>query len=195
MITIRRDLAAVILAAAVLFSGLGVHAAWIPAKALLAQHLIKWSWERTERGEPDARPWPWADTRGIALLRFPHLGIEQVLLAGDSSRNLAFGPVLSESLLRGDDWVISGHRDTHFRFLPELRPGDRVEIVRNGIIRRFRVQGSDIIDSRTNELVVEPGLERISLVSCYPFDATAPGGPLRFVVTALPERPGIISPH
>jgi sortase A len=52
------ELAAVSLTAAVyLFDAL-----WIPVKAELAQHLLERSWLRTLAGEPDAKPWPWADT-------------------------------------------------------------------------------------------------------------------------------------
>ena len=33
---------------------------------------------------------------------------------------------------------------------------------------------------------MEPSVSRLSLVTCYPFDAPVAGGPLRYVVTALP---------
>ena len=37
-------------------------------------------------------------------------------------------------------------------------------------------------------ITVEPGLNRLSLVTCYPFDAANAGGPLRYVVTAMPAE-------
>jgi sortase A len=52
------------------------------------------------------------------------------------------------------------------------------------------VETLEVIDSREFELVLEPGMARLSLVTCYPFDAAAAGGPLRYVVTALPLENG-----
>ncbi len=44
--------------------------------------------------------------------------------------------------------------------------------------------GSEVIDARHARLAPDPGRPVLSLVTCYPFDAVAPGGPLRYVVTA-----------
>jgi sortase A len=82
--------------------------------------------------------------------------------------------------------VISGHRDTHFRFLRELRPGDRLQLSGRGGSRWYAVGDLEVVDSSRLELVIDPGLERLSLVTCYPFDAPLAGGPLRYVVTAYP---------
>ena len=52
----------------------------------------------------------------------------------------------------------------------------------------------EVADSREAGLRIEPGQKRLSLVTCYPFNALAAGGPLRYVVTALPvETP--VSPR
>jgi sortase A len=166
---------------------LALDAAWIPLKAELAQRLLQQSWGAVLAGQAEARPWPWADTRPAALLRVPGLGIEQFVLEGNSGRNLAFGPVFVDGFRSGRDRILSGHRDTHFRFLERLRPGDRIELETPQGMEAYLVQATDVIDSRWHELVVDPGTRRLSLVTCYPFDAVAAGGPLRYVVTALPE--------
>jgi sortase A len=162
-----------------------VSALWIPAKAELAQWLIERSWQQTREGNENARPWPWADTRAVGVLSVPGLGIRQFILEGNSGRNLAFGPVLLDGEA-GQDLVISGHRDTHFRFLKDLKPGDRLNVQTKDRTQHYEVIAAEIVDSRTAELVIEPGTSRISLVTCYPFDAPLAGGPLRWVVTALP---------
>ena len=90
------------------------------------------------------------------------------------------------STLSDEDWVISGHRDTHFHFLQSMQTGDLLNISTAGISRWFEVKTMDIVDSRFEELVIEPGMVRVSLVTCYPFDSMDTGGPLRYVVTALP---------
>ena len=161
-------------------------ALWIPAKAELAQWLIEHSWQQVLKGNENARPWPWADTRPVGVLTVPRLGIRQFILEGNSGRNLAFGPVLLDGTAAGSDLVISGHRDTHFRFLQELEPGDYLTVETKNGMQRYAVIAGEIVDSRTRQLVIEPGISRISLVTCFPFDTVQAGGPLRYVVTALP---------
>jgi sortase A len=160
---------------------------WIPAKAELAQWLLESAWRRTLNGETDARPWPWADTRPVAVLQAPRQDVRQIVLEGASGRNLAFGPA-TVTATGQRDLVISGHRDTHFRFLGDLAPGDPLHVRTPGGERAYRVSQMEVVDSRAEELVVDPGLERLTLITCYPLDAPAAGGPLRLVVTALPQR-------
>jgi sortase A len=178
--------AAVSLTAAFFSLCLVLQAAWIPVKAELAQWLIERSWRQALAGQPPARPWPWADTRPLAELEVPRLGVRLIVLAGNSGRNLAFGPVFTDGTAGSRDMVVSGHRDTHFRFLENLRPGDRIWLRRAARGGWFEVRDVEVIDSRRQELVLEPAIERLSLVTCYPFDSPLVGGPLRYVVTALP---------
>ncbi len=107
-------------------------------------------------------------------------------MEGNSGRNLAFGPVLEAGSAGGADRVISGHRDTHFGFLRELRNGDRLRLEHRDGAREYVVMQTDVVDSRDTALLIDPGRERLSLVTCWPFDAPDAGGPLRYVVTALP---------
>ena len=163
-----------------------LRAAWIPLKAELAQWLLRDAWQQILAGNEQAKPWPWADTRPVAILRVPHLHIEQFVLEGNSGRNLAFGPVIQNSMAAGTDLVLSGHRDTHFRFLERLRTGDLISMETPRGMEEYVVDRAEIVDSSKNELVLEPARRRLSLVTCYPFDAPRAGGPLRYVVTAGP---------
>jgi len=163
-----------------------VGALWIPAKALLAQWLIDLGWQQAQAGNETAQAWPWADTRAVGVLSVPGLGIRQIILEGNSGRNLAFGPVVLDGTSTGSDLVISGHRDTHFHFLKDIETGDRLIVQTKNRTQHYQVIAVEIVDSRTSELVIEPETSRISLVTCYPFDATLAGGPLRWIVTALP---------
>ena len=68
-------------------------AAVIKAKAWLAPILIQQAWEQTLLSGGEAvKPWPWADTWPVARLWVPALGVERLVLAGDSGNALAFGP-------------------------------------------------------------------------------------------------------
>lgn len=180
----HRPLAAVIIAAALLFS---INAAWIPIKAALGQSLLEKAWAARLAGQTDARPWPWADTLPVAVLDIPRLGARHLVLAGASGRNLAWGPA-AMTPVDGGDVVISAHRDTHFAGLNELQPGDLLVLDDGRGARTYQVAWLDIVDSRHQELVLLTGRERLTLVTCYPPDAPLAGGPLRLVVTAVPAR-------
>ncbi len=183
---VLRSAVVVLLAAAAWKGG---RAAWIEVKARLAQHLVRRAWRATQAGAGESRPWPWADTWPVARLTVPARGVDLFVLAGASGRTLAFGPGhVTGTALPGEpgNAVVSGHRDTHFAFLRELKPGDTIVIERrDGQRRSYTVSALRVVDHRVGELMGETRDARLTLVTCYPFDALRPGGPLRYVVTAL----------
>jgi sortase A len=84
--------------------------------------------------------------------------------------------------------ILSGHRDTHFRFLEDLEPGDSLRVQGpDGAWRAYRVGATEVIDARRARLLPGDATPRLTLVTCYPFDAIVPGGPLRYVVSAEAE--------
>ena len=164
------------------------HGAWIHVKARLAQRLLLQAWHRTLAGEREVKPWPWADTWPVARLRVPAHGVDLIVLEGVSGRTLAFGPGHAEgSAAPGSAGtaLLSGHRDTHFRFLARVQPGDDVllEAPRRAA-RRYVVRDVMVVDSRHAVIRTGDDVDRLVLLTCYPFDAVIPGGPLRYVVTA-----------
>ena len=173
-----------------LIIGIGclIDGGWIYAKALLAQELIGAAWQRSRAGERDAKPWWWADTRPVAKLVIGRGARELMVLEGASGRNLAFGPVHDGvSVLPGrpGNSVIEGHRDTHFRVLQQLKRGDPISVeLADGTRISFVVIDLRIADSRQSRISLGGDRPRLTLVTCYPFDAIRAGGPLRYVVTA-----------
>ena len=162
-------------------------AGWIHAKAWLAQHLLQGAWEITLQDHVEARPWPWADTWPVAELSVPGLGIKQIVLEGDSGRTMAFGPGrTSGSALPGRQGVtvISGHRDTHFRFLQNLSEGDIVWLTTIDGTFSYVVRELAVVDQRRFRVNTETQQAALMLVTCFPFDAIRPGGPERLVVLA-----------
>ena len=161
---------------------------YIYAKAELAQVLLHAAWNRARETGVAARPWPWADTHPVARLTAPAQDADVLVLAGASGRTLAFGPGhLDGSAQPGDpgNAVITAHRDTHFRFLRLVAPGDELQVERaDGGKRHFRIRGSYIADYRELHLPRDTAVPTLTLVTCYPFDALNPGGPLRYVVVA-----------
>ena len=163
----------------------------IHAKAWLAPHLIERAWrDSRDAGGAPVKPWPWADTWPVARLQVPSLGITQYVLAGDSGNALAFGPGhTSASALPGvgGTTVIGGHRDTHFAFLQQLSPGAEVFLeTPRGMRLAYEVSAVRIVDASREGLSLDAQRQTLQLVTCYPFDTLRVGGPLRYVVTALP---------
>lgn len=166
--------------------------AYIPAKAWLAQELMQRAWARAEAGADRPAPWPWADTWPVARLSARSGDVSLIILSGGSGRTLAFGPGhLSASALPGErgNSVIAGHRDTHFSFLRDLEIGEMIVLETiAGVKHLYTVVGIDVVDSRRGSLVLDTDQSVLSLVTCYPFDATAAGGPMRYVVTARKQN-------
>ena len=146
------------------------------------------AWARTLDGEERAVPWSWADTWPVARLTAQSGEVDLIVLAGGSGRTLAFGPGhLGASAMPGGtgNAVIAGHRDTHFRFLRQVKTGELITLQSgDGVLHSYEVVALDVVDSRTGSLLLDTQSSVLSLVTCYPFDAQAAGGPLRYVVTA-----------
>jgi len=81
--------------------------------------------------------------------------------------------------------VISGHRDTHFAFLRDLRSGDPLEVqTADGRLAHYVVSGIEVVRNKDVRVLLDSGDDRLTLVTCYPFDSVVSGGPLRYVVVA-----------
>ena len=162
--------------------------AYIPAKAWLAQELMQRAWVRGSLGTERPVPWPWADTWPVARLVAKSGNVDLIVLAGGSGRTLAFGPGhLSASALPGEigNTVIAGHRDTHFSFLRDVEIGELLVIETvSGEKHLYEIFDIDVVESRRSSLLLETDTAMRSLVTCYPFEAIDPGGPMRYVVTA-----------
>lgn len=173
----------VVLAAAALWQ-LGL-AGWIHAKALAAQVLLDRAWQQTLVDHKQNKPWPWADTWPIAELIVPGHGISRIVLAGDSGESLAFGPghsFASAMPAQRGTVMISGHRDTHFRFLQHIEKGERLILKTKSGIHYYTVDRTEIVDSRHYQ--TDTDIDELLLVTCYPFNQATAGGTQRYLVHA-----------
>lgn len=165
---------------------------WIYAKARLAQFLLQRAWSRTLAGEAAVKPWPWADTWTVARLTVPSKQIDLIVLNGAYGRTLAFGPGYAESsALPGSagTTILTGHRDTHFRFLRQLQDGDAIVVqASTGRSTTYRVRDRHIVSAADARISMQRDRSTLVLVTCYPFDSLISGGPLRYMVTADVER-------
>ena len=114
------------------------------------------------------------------------------VLAGSQGASLAFGPGhVDGTALPGEPGVsvLGGHRDTHFAVLQSAVPGDRILVQdRSKHWSEYAIVLMQVEDVRQSPYLSLPADEHLLvLVTCYPFDAVQPGGPLRFVVYAVRE--------
>lgn len=163
-------------------------AVYIHAKALLGQRLVASAWSKArEHGSP-VKPWPWADTYPVARLVVPAHDVELLVLEGASGRTLAWGPAHVEGTAlpgaRGNA-IVTAHRDTHFAFLKDLEPGQRIVVERaDGLQRTYHVERAVIADHRELRLPADERTTTLVLITCYPFDAIDAGTTMRYAVIA-----------
>jgi len=109
------------------------------------------------------------------------------VLAGASGTSLAFGAGHIDGTAPPNapgHSVLAGHRDREFEFLRDLAPGDVLRLRTPGAVREYLVDGAGVVPRDDGTALQPTAGDRLTLVTCYPFDAIEPGGPLRFVVTA-----------
>lgn len=163
-------------------------------KAVLAQFLLEKAWRDTQNGMHDVKPWSWADTWPVARLSSVKHNQDMIVLAGATGRTLAFGPAyLLASAIPGEtgNTVVVGHRDTHFAFLKNLKSGELLQLESvDGIQHDYRVTGTAVVHESATEVMALGDQKKLTLITCFPFDALVPGGPLRYVVVAVSDKAG-----
>ena len=163
---------------------------YIPAKAALAQFLLERAWAKTQAGESSVKPWSWADISPVAEIEIPRLHRRAIVLEGASGEAMAFGPghMPNTPMIGGAGTaIIAAHRDTQFRFLGDLKPGDAISATTaEGRRSSYRVVAMRVVRadaSGLDPMDKGPTGSRLALVTCYPFSGVL-HSPLRYVVVA-----------
>ena len=164
-------------------------ASWIHVKAIIAQQLLNHSWNLTmdDSGKNKYKPWSWADTWPVAKMTVPKHHVEQIILAGDSGSSLAFAPGYSLASALPNSagtTVISAHRDTHFKFLKELKINEIILMQTPDDTITYQIHDIQIVDSKSFRIQPDKEEQSLILVTCYPFEGLTSGGSLRYLVYA-----------
>ncbi len=129
----------------------------------------------------------------VGRLEIRRLGLSAIVLEGSDSRTLSLGVGrIAETADPGQDGnvVLSGHRDTFFRPLRQIRTGDRVTLRTPLGSYRYVVEWTAVVDpSDIASLKATPD-RSLTLVTCYPFRYVGPA-PQRFIVRARQVAPGV----
>lgn len=161
---------------------------YMDAKAMVAQGLIAHSWQQRSSISPPTKPWSWADTKAVAKLEVARLNKQVFVMQDASGESLAFGPghlPASAKISKNGHVMIAGHRDSHFKFLQDLAVGDIIETTNyQSLTARYQIKDLSILDSNTQDLM-RYDENRLTLITCFPFDGFMPGGALRYIVNAV----------
>ena len=126
------------------------------------------------------------ERRVLGRLEIPTLGVSTIVREGEDARTLqlAVGHIAGTALPgAAGNMGLAGHRDTFFRRLREIDPGDIIRLVAVEGTYTYVVDSTQIVDP-DDVWVLDPTPEpSLTLVTCYPFTylGTAPE---RFIVRA-----------
>ena len=162
---------------------------YIPVKAAMAQVLLQHAWEQSQQQQTTIKPWPWADTQPLAKLVIPKLNLNYIILSGSTGPSLAFAPGHLSGSAQPDEAghvVLSAHRDTHFAQIGQLRIDDTVQIQsRSGKVKEYLIHEVRVVNTEHESLWLDHSANRLTLITCYPFDVNTAGGPLRYRIDAI----------
>jgi sortase A len=141
------------------------------------QRVLEAQWEdQTNTGAPAVQT--------LTRISIPKISLDAIVVEGASSRQLAQGPGhLTETPFPGDagNAVITGHRDTFFRRIFELHPGDEIDVQRNGREFHYEVTGRKIVNPDDVSVLNPTSDAQLTLITCYPIHYVGPA-PQRLVI-------------
>ena len=122
----------------------------------------------------------------IGNLTIPALKQKLPLLQGTDDKTLTKGVGhFTQSVLPGeeDNCVLSGHRDTVFRDLGNLRIGDELIIQTSAGTFTYEVIGTRIVHKDDKTVIVPTDHAVLTMTTCYPFNFIG-NAPDRYIVSA-----------
>ncbi len=122
----------------------------------------------------------------IGRIEIPRLGVEAIVIEGTSAKTLrrAVGHISGTALPGQPGNVgISGHRDTFFRPLRNIRQNDIITLITLGGEYRYRVVSTEVVSPYDVAVLDSSAKEILTLITCYPFYFVG-SAPDRFMVRA-----------
>lgn len=122
----------------------------------------------------------------IGVIEIPRLKISSVVDEGVDNKTLlvAVGHVPGTAFPGGGGNVaLAAHRDTFFRELGQLHPGDEITMTTLRGAYRYSVESTRVVKPSATEVLDSSGGSKLTLITCYPFHFVGPA-PRRFVVVA-----------
>jgi sortase A len=124
--------------------------------------------------------------QALGTLEIPRIGLKSVVEQGDDSKVLSrsIGHIPGTALPGSNGNVgLAGHRDSFFRDLGQLVPGDEIVFRMTSTTYQYRVRSASIVDATDIAVLAPTGKPILTLVTCYPFDYIG-SAPRRFILVA-----------
>jgi sortase A len=144
-----------------------------------------------ESAKPFSHPKPErtvpAEGSVIGEIQIPRLALKAVISEGDSAAILQRAVAhIPGTPLPGEigNVALAGHRDTFFRSLRNIRPGDGITLVTPDRSFLYRVRSTAVVPPTDMQVLQSSGGRELTLITCYPFDYVG-SAPNRFVVRAV----------
>ena len=122
----------------------------------------------------------------LGELVLPKLKVDLPIVEGAKHDQLAKGVGhFQKSVLPGEanNCVLSGHRDTVFRHLGDLKIGDDVVVRTKVGTFVYRIKKIRIVDQSDRTVIVSTRLPTLTLTTCYPFHFIG-NAPKRYIIIA-----------
>jgi LPXTG-site transpeptidase (sortase) family protein len=163
------------------------YAGYIVADAHIYQTIEESRFESVSRSEERH---PVIEGSTIGEMEVPRLGLKAIFVQGDSTRILrhAVGHI-SETALPGEpgNVVLTAHRDSFFRPLRSIKPGDAITLKTLNGEFEYQVESTEVV-LPSDVQVLQPSSENtLTLVTCFPFYYVG-AAPKRFIVRARQDR-------
>jgi sortase A len=122
----------------------------------------------------------------IGSLTIPALKQKLPIYQGTEAKELKKGVGhFAQSVLPGekDNCVLSGHRDTVFRHLGNLKIGDQLIVQTSAGTFTYEVNGTRIVHEYDKTVIVPTDNAVLTMTTCYPFNAIG-DAPDRYIVSS-----------
>jgi len=124
----------------------------------------------------------------VGRLEVSRIGISVIVLQGIDEDTLISGAghVPGTPLPGAEGNVaIAAHRDTFFRKLQGIRPGDSIQVATVRRTYEYVVDSTEIVDPEDTQVMESRARPELTLITCYPFYFVG-AAPKRFIVHARP---------
>jgi sortase A len=122
----------------------------------------------------------------IGQIQIPRIGLTAIVVQGDSLKILrrAVGHIRGTALPgQAGNVALAGHRDTFFRPLRHIRPGDVITLKTPGGYFHYQVESTIVVPPSDVEVLRPASRRELTLITCFPFEYVG-SAPNRFVVRA-----------
>ena len=122
----------------------------------------------------------------IGKVEIPRVGLSAVIVQGDNQEILsrAVGHIPDTALPgQSGNIVIAGHRDSFFRSLRKVHPGDRIVLKTPAASYDYEVESTSVVPPTDISVIQDSGQRQLTLITCYPFSWIG-SAPNRFIVRA-----------